>query len=267
MKKITLFVAMICLVLGAVANDGAKPLTAKEAKNIDLSGKWVGKRLQFDASRTTIAKTFEYEFELKQEGSQITGFSTIINENGDYADIELKGTLIGNQLHFAEYRIRSQAIQEDKVWCLKNGQLTVYKDGDALYLSGKTDSYMDGYLFPCTGGITQLSKVDNSSNAATLSLKTEELTNNVNLTVTPNPFVYATKINYTLPADSKVSLEILDIMGRTIAMPETNVKKSAGAYTIDYNQVLNTVATGVFIAKLTVNGEVYSTQMIQVNNK
>lgn len=269
MRKILLITMIFAGLNLLYAGEGtaAKPISEKESKSIDLSGKWVGKRYQYNADKSGFIQTFEYEFELKQQGNEITGYSTIINENGDYADIELKGYIVGNQLHFAEYKVRSQAIQPEKVWCLKNGQLTILKDGNSLYLSGKTESYMNGFMLPCTGGVTQLTKGDNSNNQLSINLGNEVIENKVNLSVTPNPFISATKINYNLPADSKVTLEVMDISGKTIALPELNKNKAAGSYALDYSQSAMNFSTGVYIVKLTVNGEVFSTQMIQVNNR
>ena len=62
-------------------------LNAQQVSKLDLNGKWVGKRKQYSADKKSFIETFQYEFELKQEGDIITGTSTIINSNGDYADM------------------------------------------------------------------------------------------------------------------------------------------------------------------------------------
>jgi hypothetical protein len=50
----------------------------------------------------------------------------------------------------------------------------------------------------------------------------------------PNPFNPSTKINFDLPADSKVSLKIFDITGREVKSL-LNELKAAGFYTIEFN--------------------------------
>lgn len=263
MKKWTILLFALGVVFGVLANNGIKPLNADEAKNIDLSGKWTGKRYQYNQDKTGFIQVFQYEFELKQEGNQITGYSTIINQNGDYADVLLKGIIIGNQLHFEEYQIKSQAKPDDRVWCYKYGQLTIGKSGDALMLNGKTESKMADFGFPCTGGVTSLAKLDNSTNsvAPSISIK-EDLGDGMNIAVSPNPFVETTQIIYTLKSDSKVSVEVMDMSGKLLAQPEQNSAKAAGTYAVDYSTLTN--SSGIMIAKVTINGQVYSRQMLQI---
>jgi hypothetical protein len=50
----------------------------------------------------------------------------------------------------------------------------------------------------------------------------------------PNPFNPSTKINYTLPFDSKVTLEIYNITGKKIGQL-VNEEQSAGYYSVDFN--------------------------------
>ncbi|MCI0472885.1 MAG: T9SS type A sorting domain-containing protein [Ignavibacteria bacterium] len=50
----------------------------------------------------------------------------------------------------------------------------------------------------------------------------------------PNPFNPATKIDYDLPADSRVRLVVYDILGRELKVLVSEFRK-AGSYTADYN--------------------------------
>ena len=50
----------------------------------------------------------------------------------------------------------------------------------------------------------------------------------------PNPFNPSTKIDFTLPADSKVSLRVYDITGKEVAVL-VNSDLSAGYHTINFD--------------------------------
>jgi hypothetical protein len=126
---------------------------------------------------------------------------------------------------------------------------------------------MADYFYPCSGGYTDLVKVDNSNNLVEMKSTTsalESLTDNGLMNVYPNPFLENSKISYTLPSDSKVSLEVFDITGKSVAVLENNVARNQGTYTVDFSGNKYGFSAGIFIAKLTVNGSIYSKQMVQM---
>ena len=242
-------------------------LTPAELNTIDLSGKYTGKRHQFTSDKKSILQSFEYELNIVQTGNLISGTSTIIKENGDYGDIKLRGMIVGDKLYFEEYEILNQDKDPNFIWCFKSGALSIRKNSDnMLKLAGPTESFMSDSYLPCTGGTTDLTKVDNSNNfrvdqtAGTTAIS-EEVDN---MNVFPNPFVEAAKINYTLSANSTVTLEVFDITGRKITTLENNAAKNAGTYSVDFSAKAAGLAAGVLIAKLTVNGKVYSSEMVQM---
>lgn len=63
----------------------------------------------------------------------------------------------------------------------------------------------------------------------------------------PNPFNPATKINYSLPVSSKVSLVVYDILGIEIKTL-VNEFQNAGRYTIDFNSV--GLSSGVYFYRI-----------------
>jgi hypothetical protein len=67
----------------------------------------------------------------------------------------------------------------------------------------------------------------------------------------PNPFNPVTRINYSLPVDSKVTLKIYDITGREI-QSLVNTLFDAGSYSVIFNG--NSLASGVYFYKLTAEG-------------
>ncbi len=66
----------------------------------------------------------------------------------------------------------------------------------------------------------------------------------------PNPFNPSTRINYSIPVDSKVSFELYDITGQKVAtLLNTEVK--AGYYTFDLSANNYRLASGVYIYRMT----------------
>ena len=67
----------------------------------------------------------------------------------------------------------------------------------------------------------------------------------------PNPFNPATKINYELPFDSKVSIALFDILGRQIAQI-VNETQQAGYYTAQFNG--SNLASGIYFYNIMAEG-------------
>ena len=243
-------------------------LTSNQVAKLDLNGKWSGKRMQYTADKKAYAEIFQYEFDLKQDGDIITGTSTIISANGDFADMKLEGVLIGNKLQFREYAVQNAIRPQGKIWCFKSGELSFARNGDNISLVGATSSYMEIYNYPCSGGVTNLSKVDNSSNIAVLSslaASTVETAteSKINIEAYPNPFVDNANIGYSLEKDAKVKVEVYDLEGKMITSLFEG-SQNAGSYNLNFNAAKFSTMSGIYIVKLSVDADVYSTQMVQM---
>jgi hypothetical protein len=267
MKKMSaLILALVFIFSGTTQAQEQRTTTlnAKQVSKLDVSGKWVGKRKQYSWDQKSYIEVFEYEFDLKQEGDIISGTTTIINSNGEYADMQIEGVLVGNKLHFAEKEIKSAIRPEGKVWCFKSGELFFEKNGDQLVMFGKTPSYMEVYNYPCSGGFTYLTKADNSSNSASLKSDFDNVNieEKMNVSVFPNPFIENATVYYTLTEDAKVKVELYDMSGKMVTqLFEGNQK--AGSYNNTFNGK-SFGGSGMLIVKLTVNGEVFSRQIVQM---
>jgi hypothetical protein len=66
----------------------------------------------------------------------------------------------------------------------------------------------------------------------------------------PNPFNPTTKINYSLPNDSKVTLEVYNIIGERVAQL-VNEEQSAGYYVVNFGTSSNNIPSGIYIYKFT----------------
>ncbi len=70
----------------------------------------------------------------------------------------------------------------------------------------------------------------------------------------PNPFNPTTKIDYQLPADSKVTIELYNIVGERVAVL-INSEMNAGYYTTELNASSLNLASGVYIYKIAANNQ------------
>jgi hypothetical protein len=266
MRKLLLSAALIGTMISMKAQK-SEPLTDKQISKIDFSGKWIGKRFQYNTDGKTIVQSFEYEFDLKQEGNIIVGTSTIISASGNFGDMKLRGVIIGNKLHFEEYAMASQNMEEGKVWCLKSGELSIAKADNTIKLEGATPSYMSDYYLPCSGGFTELVKVEEGSGAidfSTVAPVTATSTDGFSIHVFPNPFMDKATISYHLEGESKVTLQVFDIEGKVVTELQ-NGKLNSGVYSVVIDAKDLKAASGILIAKLTIDGKVYSQQIVHAN--
>ncbi|MCX6163504.1 MAG: T9SS type A sorting domain-containing protein [Ignavibacteriae bacterium] len=65
----------------------------------------------------------------------------------------------------------------------------------------------------------------------------------------PNPFNPTTKIDFELPADSKITMVIFDISGKEVAKVLNNEFKNAGYHTADFNA--SKLSSGIYFYRLT----------------
>lgn len=88
------------------------------------------------------------------------------------------------------------------------------------------------------------------------------------LNAAPNPFVGQTKIKYVLPENANnVSIEVYDMIGRNVATILNGEYQAAGTYSFDYkNEDLQT-SSGVYMVRLTVDGKIAYTRIIDVAKK
>jgi hypothetical protein len=101
---------------------------------------------------------------------------------------------------------------------------------------------------------TKLGDFTNAKNFSAIDNHTADLNNSpkeFNLSQNyPNPFNPSTKIDYTLPFASKVSIKIFDITGREVSTV-VNETKEAGTYTINVNA--SNLSSGVYFYKMNAN--------------
>ena len=77
----------------------------------------------------------------------------------------------------------------------------------------------------------------------------------------PNPFNPTTRIDYSLPFDSKVSLQIFDVLGREV-ITLVNDNQRAGYYSIDFNA--SNLASGIYYYRMSTGDFVAIKKMVVI---
>lgn len=229
--------------------------TAVFAQNI--SGTFEGLRKQYDNNQENFAQEFQYKYELIQKGETVTGISTIYNEKGDYAEVRLRGMVLGNVFYFEEYEIVDEMKSDYTTWCYKTGELKIETKGDKILLVGKTKSYTSNYGAPCTGGYTELAK---TSSTKIPSKENSKLVEEINVSLYPNPTSTEATITFELNNKNKVSIELYDLSGRLVSSA-LNETLEAGNHQVKVN-VANQ-SNGLYIVKISIGKEVYSKQLVK----
>lgn len=135
---------------------------------------------------------------------------------------------------------------EDFVYCVVKDNL------DNIYVTGISISTLTDYDFAT---IKYSPLVSTGTNESSLS---EKFSIDQNY---PNPFNSKTKMNYTLPADSRVLIEVFDILGKKIATL-VNDRKSEGNYSVIFDS--ENIPGGIYFYKLTANGVLMETRRMSL---
>jgi hypothetical protein len=83
----------------------------------------------------------------------------------------------------------------------------------------------------------------------------------------PNPFAGNTKINYELPSNANVTLEVYDMIGRKVSTIANSAYQESGVHTYDFSAGDNQNASGVYMVRLIVDGQVAILRVIDIANR
>ncbi|MGB5895882.1 MAG: T9SS type A sorting domain-containing protein, partial [Ignavibacteriaceae bacterium] len=75
----------------------------------------------------------------------------------------------------------------------------------------------------------------------------------------PNPFNPATKIKYSIPKESEVTVKVFDILGAEV-ITLLNEEKEAGVYEVDFNA--QRLASGVYFYRLQAGSFIEAKKMV-----
>jgi hypothetical protein len=68
----------------------------------------------------------------------------------------------------------------------------------------------------------------------------------------PNPFNPLATIRFGLPADAVVSVDVVDVLGRRVAVIDAGVRRAAGWHTVQFDG--SRLASGVYFVRLAAGG-------------
>lgn len=175
---------------------------------------------------------------------ELASFNASIDRNN--VNLEWNTTSeINNSGFDVERKLYNDSVWQKISFVQGNGnsnQLKNYKFNDRNLSSGK-------YNY-------RLKQIDHNGNFSYFNLQSElnvGIPNDFSLSQNyPNPFNPATKIDYDLPYDSKVSLKVYDILGREISNLVNNELQRAGYYNVQFNAV--NFASGTYFFRIVAQG-------------
>ena len=93
----------------------------------------------------------------------------------------------------------------------------------------------------------------------------EEVTQGARLAIYPNPFREYTTVAYTLDKSSSVKVEVMDVLGRSVATLVNAVNQPSGDYNVKFNAAeYNGTNAGVYIVRMTIGDHVITKQIMLV---
>jgi hypothetical protein len=133
-------------------------------------------------------------------------------------------------------------LANDVVVTLKVKAISPFTSAEALFTIGMNSEFADGAAKVVEPVTLKSFGVTTGPAAADYFLSANR----------PNPFSTSTFIEYTMPESGKVKLSVLDMLGQEIAVL-VDATQGAGSYTVEFSAA--GLATGVYIYKITVDGE------------
>ncbi|NNC95929.1 MAG: T9SS type A sorting domain-containing protein [Chitinophagales bacterium] len=269
MKAILLSILAVMMISPVVmSSDGNETVDQQSINTIDLTGTWVGTRSQYDRNGNEFIAEFDYIFELKQDGKIVSGLSYIKNGDENFAEIKVKGRVIGNQLHFQEYEIINERKPANRLWCYKIGVLEISVNiSGVTMLQGNTQSYTSKYYIPCTGGFTALERIEdyNNSDEHTTNkselIGSEKIEGDFIINIYPNPFTVTASIEYILQENTDLKVTLYNLEGRLIKQL-VNESQVSGSHSIQIDAVQLRLAPGVYVLEFKAGEALYSKQIV-----
>lgn len=231
--------------------------------NHDLNGVFEGLRKQYDVHHRSFTQEFQYKFELTQDGDQVSGISTIYSEAGNYADVKIRGMVVGDKFYFEEYEIIDEMKSPYSVWCYKAGELTIKTDKNGTYLVGETKSYTSSFGTPCTGGYTEILRMDDMNDCFgdCWNTKSDSKFFEMDVELYPNPTSEIATVSFEIEKKAHVKVELYDLSGRLV-QTALDQKLSKGIHQTELN--VQKESTGLFIVKVSVDDKFYSKELVKM---
>nr|WP_226915878.1 T9SS type A sorting domain-containing protein [Hymenobacter siberiensis] len=101
-----------------------------------------------------------------------------------------------------------------------------------------------------------------SAFGTTLGLRTSSADPKAQLQLSPVPFVNQFEVGFTLPTAGAVTVELFDEMGRRVQSVLSDKRFAAGTHSVAVDG--SRLSAGLYIAAVTVNGQVVSKRTIKL---
>lgn len=188
---------------------------------------------------------------------ELASFTSIVNKN----NVDLKWSTVSEQNNKG-FEIERKKSIESSQW-----QTVTFVEGKGTTNEQQNYTYADRNLQ--TGSYNyRLKQIDYNGNYQYYELngnievgipKVFELSQNY-----PNPFNPSTKINYQLPKDAFVKINVYDMTGRLISTL-VNTQQTAGYYTAEFNSgMMNGMASGIYFYRIEAADFVSTKRMVLV---
>lgn len=185
----------------------------------------------------------------------------LVNKN---QNIDLIYHAKGNELRIAWFETDGEIImnENDTYIILKLKTTNNFKQGDEIIFD-IADNYLcelaDYYGTPIDNVIMTTSKIEYNTNKE-ISTK---YSFDTNINIYPNPFNEFININYNLNKDSKVMVELSDILGKTIKTI-VNTNQIKGNYNYKFYADKNNFSSNQYQIKFTVDGMTYTKKAVWI---
>jgi PKD repeat protein len=147
--------------------------------------------------------------------------------------------------------------------------------GDPTSASNTSSLSTPTHLFSAPGNYTVTLTVTNvatgcksvTQTAVSVTGLANDFAKAFKLVAAPNPFAGNTKINYELPSNANVTLEVFDMIGRKVSTIANSAYQESGVHTYDFSAGDNQNASGVYMVRLIVDGQVAILRVIDIANR
>jgi PKD repeat protein len=147
--------------------------------------------------------------------------------------------------------------------------------GDPTSASNTSSLSTPTHLFSAPGNYTVTLTVTNvatgcksvTQTAVSVTGLANDFAKAFKLVAAPNPFAGNTKINYELPSNANVTLEVYDMIGRKVSTIASSAYQESGVHTYDFSAGDNQNASGVYMVRLIVDGQVAILRVIDIANR
>lgn len=147
-----------------------------------------------------------------------------------------------------------------------SGANTIYKAGDYILLKpnfvAEYGSVFHAYIEDCTteGGLAGGFVVPKQRSSGT---NMEVGTTDTKIKTYPNPFSYATTVEYELVKAANVSLSIYDVQGRVIKVLMSATEQKTGIYKVKMER--ENLPSGLYYYKLQIDEQVFSNKIVLID--